>query len=1058
MNGGVTLTRVDTAYSASWSVPPDASGISKYAYKWFRTGDVIHLPSMTVTTSTSVSGSMPAAAGTYRFVIMAMDKMGHWSDTAGTYESSEVTVVPPDYPTVSITSPINNATVSGNVMVTASVTGADTVKFYLDGHLRSTSGSPFTWTWDTTTVAEGTHTLQLICASGGTDLAQSEQISVNVQNTTPPADADQYEPNGSSLTATSIRQNTQITARISSATDADWYSFTVTGTGQIAAYLTVPEGTNYQLELYGPEATWVAGSYNDLGVSESITYMALAPGNYWIRVYGLNGSFSTSQPYWLDYSIATAQFQGTVRNNGSPISGVHVYTESQTNGWEMHTTTTDSDGNFSIPVNAGQWTFFLVFYNLDPNTNNLVVPSGFTKSIASGETVSGVDFNVLSGTGTISGSVMNGTGAIISGVTVSASATINGINYNASATTDDTGHYSFPVVNAIWTVSVLNSGTNFFPKSISVAGSATLDLVPPAVTAHVTGRVLKDGLAVSGITVQASYSGGSGLDTKEAVTDQNGNFDIGVYPGRWNVFIPEQSSLVIPSSTPFVTIFDGETLAVGDLSNFAATGTVSGTVKDSNALPLSGWLVNASARVNGVDVQMNARTNETGLYSLPVVDGAWDVWVQNYSGYSVGRVTVTGSATLDFVPFTATAHVQGHVTRNGSPFPGAIVSVYQSGWRSFAYGQPDADGNFNIGVPSGTWDISFGLGPMDDYDYWVFTQPPRIQLTDGQTVSGLALSAKSATGTISGSVKDAANNPVIGIDVTGTCTSGGLLYSITRTTGNDGTFRLPAFDGDWTVDVIEKSGDVFGPQTMTVSGTSVVNFAPRQSAHPTISTRSTLPSGTVGAGYSQTLTATGGTMPYTWALVSGSLPAQLALSPGGVISGKPSSATTANFTIRVTGNDTLSSTANFTLKITSPYTTWHGSQFTAPDMATGSTTLTADFDHDGMANLLEYAFGKNPKAADAADIAPNVCDNKLQIAFTCDATRTDITYTVQVSSTLAGNSWTDIAKSVGGGMTDPVGSLSTVSDTGTGLRTVTVTDSTAIPSGKRFLRVKVTSP
>jgi hypothetical protein len=144
----------------------------------------------------------------------------------------------------------------------------------------------------------------------------------------------------------------------------------------------------------------------------------------------------------------------------------------------------------------------------------------------------------------------------------------------------------------------------------------------------------------------------------------------------------------------------------------------------------------------------------------------------------------------------------------------------------------------------------------------------------------------------------------------------------------------------------------------------------------------------------------------------------------------------------------------------SPYATWQASQFTAGDIATGLTTMAADFDHDGLPNLLEYAFGKNPKVPDATGIAPNVSGNKIQISFPCDSSCTDITYTVQASSNLS--AWTDIAKSVGGATTVPVvvlsAPLSTVlPDSGLGQRTVTVTE-TAPFTGKRFLRVKVTTP
>jgi hypothetical protein len=74
---------------------------------------------------------------------------------------------------------------------------------------------------------------------------------------------------------------------------------------------------------------------------------------------------------------------------------------------------------------------------------------------------------------------------------------------------------------------------------------------------------------------------------------------------------------------------------------------------------------------------------------------------------------------------------------------------------------------------------------------------------------------------------------------------------------------------------------------------------------PTVTTAS-LPNGTVGTAYSQTLTATGDT-PITWSLATGSLPGGLTLSTAGVISGNPTTANTFNFTVKATnakGNNT----------------------------------------------------------------------------------------------------------------------------------------------------------
>src|SRR5436190_13083433 len=58
-----------------------------------------------------------------------------------------------------------------------------------------------------------------------------------------------------------------------------------------------------------------------------------------------------------------------------------------------------------------------------------------------------------------------------------------------------------------------------------------------------------------------------------------------------------------------------------------------------------------------------------------------------------------------------------------------------------------------------------------------------------------------------------------------------------------------------------------------------------------ITTASPLVSGTVGTAYSQTLAATGGTPPYAWSVISGSLPTALTLNAtSGSMSGTPTTA------------------------------------------------------------------------------------------------------------------------------------------------------------------------
>ena len=75
-----------------------------------------------------------------------------------------------------------------------------------------------------------------------------------------------------------------------------------------------------------------------------------------------------------------------------------------------------------------------------------------------------------------------------------------------------------------------------------------------------------------------------------------------------------------------------------------------------------------------------------------------------------------------------------------------------------------------------------------------------------------------------------------------------------------------------------------------------------------------LPIGTNGVAYSQTLTASGGQPPYSWTNISGALPPGLALAANGVISGAPTTNGTFDFTVKVT--DTLGGTATQALALT----------------------------------------------------------------------------------------------------------------------------------------------
>lgn len=119
-------------------------------------------------------------------------------------------------------------------------------------------------------------------------------------------------------------------------------------------------------------------------------------------------------------------------------------------------------------------------------------------------------------------------------------------------------------------------------------------------------------------------------------------------------------------------------------------------------------------------------------------------------------------------------------------------------------------------------------------------------------------------------------------------------------------------DATSTVNVVGNGSGYSG--TIKGGGTEVfISTAPETA--PTIATGSPLPVGTAGKDYNQMLSASGGRIPHSWAIASGSLPPGLSLSDNGAISGICGIVTTANFTVQVTGNNGLSSTKVFSLAI-----------------------------------------------------------------------------------------------------------------------------------------------
>ena len=507
-----------------------------------------------------------------------------------------------------------------------------------------------------------------------------------------------------------------------------------------------------------------------------------------------------------------------------------------------------------------------------------------------------------------------------------------------------------------------------------------------------------------------------------------------------------------------------------------------GAFLSCSMLILAEFLGNAPAM--GLDVFYGATSGFTVEYHAGTTGFTSPTW-QGYPSVSSDSLTrvigLSGNLTFGNVTVNATKTSTMVISNTGSDTLTVSGIAYPSGysgnWRS---GTIAAGGTQNVAVTF---------------------RPTAVQGYNGTiTVSSDATSGSGAVAVSGAGI--AASTRVIG--VSGNLTFGSVTVNTTKTltmrvanTGNatltvSGIGYPAGFSGNWTSGTITAGGNrtvavTFSPTagqgyngTVTVSsdatsGNGTIAASGTGIGAPTrvIGLSGNLAFGNVTVNATKTsamVIANTGSAALT---VSGiAYPAGFSgnwtggtIAAGGnqtvAVTFAPAAAQGYNGTITVssdmTGGTNTAPVSGTGVAVFSPYASWQATKFSPADIGAGLSAPAVDFDHDGMANILEYAFGKDPKTADFPDVVSTVSGSNLQVSFPCDAACTDITYIVQTSPDLA--TWTDIATSAGGAATLPVGVLSVVDDTGTGARTVTVTDSAMLPTNaQRFLRVKVTSP
>ncbi|MBA4207693.1 MAG: hypothetical protein C0457_22135, partial [Polymorphum sp.] len=181
-----------------------------------------------------------------------------------------------------------------------------------------------------------------------------------------------------------------------------------------------------------------------------------------------------------------------------------------------------------------------------------------------------------------------------------------------------------------------------------------------------------------------------------------------------------------------------------------------------------------------------------------------------------------------------------------------------------------------------------------------------------------------------------------------------------------------------------------------------------------------LPAGQEGAIYNQTITASGGAGAYTYAVTGGSLPAGVNLNASnGELTGTPTTAGTANFTITATDTDGAFGSAAYSLQINAPASTVATlsnlvlSQGTlTPGFASGTTSYTASVGN-AVTSLTVTPTVTDANATVTVNTVPvtsgnasgainlNVGSNIITVVVTAEDGTTTETYTVDVTRAAA---------------------------------------------------------